>query len=116
MTKDLTAARDAMLQGRLRAVDALAVSLASADAPANLHTYTWRFDNQAMATAQAVDATFAAGAPLPRLGGLAISVKALFDVQGQITTAASRVLADAPAAASADGAFILANRRIAATK
>lgn len=100
MTKDLTAARDAMLQGRLCAADALAASLAGAATPANQHTYLRRFDKQALATAQAIDATLAAGAPLPRLAGLAISVKALFDVQGHTTTAASRVLANAPAATS----------------
>ena len=100
MTKDLTDARDALLQGRLRATDALTASVASADAPVNQHTYIRRFDAQALATARAVDATFAAGAPLPRLAGLAVSVKALFDVQGHTTAAASRVLAYAPAAVS----------------
>ncbi|MBC7994989.1 MAG: amidase [Rhizobacter sp.] len=100
MTNDLTAARDAILQGGLHASDALAQSLVSADATANQHTYIRRFDTPARATARAVDAALAASAPLPRLAGLAVSVKALFDVQGQPTTAASRVLIDAPPAAS----------------
>lgn len=100
MTNDLTAARDAILHGRLHAADALALNLASADSPTNARTYIRRFDAQARAAAQAVDAQIAAGAPLPPLAGLAVSVKDLFDVQGQPTTAASRVLADAnPAAA-----------------
>jgi len=100
MTNDLTAARDAILHGRLHAADALALNLASADSPTNARTYIRRFDEQARAAAQAVDAQIAAGAPLPPLAGLAVSVKDLFDVQGQPTTAASRVLADAnPAAA-----------------
>ncbi len=100
MTNDLTAARDAILQGRLNASDALSQSLTNADATDNQHTYTRRFDTQALATAHAIDAASAAGAPLPCLAGLAISVKALFNVHGQTTTAASRVLADAPPAAS----------------
>jgi amidase/aspartyl-tRNA(Asn)/glutamyl-tRNA(Gln) amidotransferase subunit A len=99
MTNDLTAARNAILQGRLTATDSLVTSLASADSPANAHTYIRRFDAQTRAAAAAVDAQVAAGAPLPRLAGLAVSVKDLFDVQGQPTTAASRVLAEAAAAA-----------------
>ena len=98
MTNDLIAVRNAILQGRLTATDALATSLVSADYPANAHTYIRRFDAQARAAAAAVDAQVAAGAPLPRLAGLAVSVKDLFDVQGQPTTAASRVLAEAASA------------------
>ena len=98
MMNDLTAARDAIVQRRLGAAKALATSLASADSPSNSHTFVRRFDSQARATAGAVDAQLAAGAPLPRLAGLAVSVKDLFDVQGHPTTAASRVLADAPPA------------------
>lgn len=100
MTNDLTAAREAILQGRLLASDALAQNLARADSPANAQTYIRRFDTQARAAARASDVQFAAGAPLPRLAGLSISVKDLFDVQGQPTTAASRVLSKvSPAAA-----------------
>jgi aspartyl-tRNA(Asn)/glutamyl-tRNA(Gln) amidotransferase subunit A len=98
MTKDLTAARDAIQQGRLRAADALTDSLARADSPINAHTFIRRFDAQANASAAAVDSTFATGAPLPRLAGLAISVKDLFNLHGQPTTAASRVLAASPPA------------------
>ena len=99
MTNDLTAARNAILQGRLTATDALVTNLASAHSSINAHTYIRRFDAQARAAATAVDAQVAAGAPLPRLAGLAVSVKDLFDVQGQPTTAASRVLAGAASAA-----------------
>jgi aspartyl-tRNA(Asn)/glutamyl-tRNA(Gln) amidotransferase subunit A len=98
MTKDLTAARDAIQQGRLRAADALAESLASADSSINAHTFIRRFDAQARASADAVDSIFAAGAPLARLAGLAVSVKDLFNLHGQPTTAASRVLAASPPA------------------
>jgi aspartyl-tRNA(Asn)/glutamyl-tRNA(Gln) amidotransferase subunit A len=100
MTKDLTAARDAIQQGRMSSIDALAASFASASSPSNTLTYIRRFDAQARATAAAVDSIFAAGAPLPCLAGLAVSVKDLFNLQGQPTSAASRVLADAPPASA----------------
>ena len=95
MTNDLTAARDAILQGQCRVADLLTESLARADSPGNAHTFVRRFDGQARAAAEAVGSQFAAGLPLPPLAGLSISVKDLFDVQGQPTTAASRALADA---------------------
>ncbi len=100
MTNDLTAARDAILLGQLSAADALAASLARADLPGNANTYVRRFDKQGLAAALSIDAQFAAGGPLPRLGGLAISVKDLFNVQGHPTTAASRVLACAQPASA----------------
>ncbi|MBC7955639.1 MAG: amidase [Cytophagales bacterium] len=99
MTNDLSAAREAILQRQLRAADALALSLARADLPTNVQTYIRRFDTQAQAAAQAMDAQFAAGTPVPPLAGLAISVKDLFDVQGQPTTAGSRILTGARPAA-----------------
>lgn len=98
MTNDLTATRVALLQGRTTAAEALAASLQCAESAANAKTYLKRFDAQAMAAAGSVDRSHTAGAPVPALAGLAVSVKALFDVQGHATTAASRVLADAPAA------------------
>lgn len=100
MTHDLTAAREAILAGRLSAEQALAASQSSADTPANACTYVRRFDAQARAAASATDAQHACGAPLPRLAGLAVSVKDLFDVQGAPTTAASRVLFGAARAAA----------------
>ncbi|MBC8742601.1 hypothetical protein F6X40_39620 [Paraburkholderia sp. UCT31] len=48
--------------------------------------------------ADAIDALRRAGAGLSPLAGLPVSVKDLFDVEGQPTRAGSRVLADAPAA------------------
>lgn len=98
MTNDLTAARAALLQGRVTAAETLAASLDRADSTGNTKTYLNRFDAQALAVAQTIDMHRAAGAALPPLAGLAVSVKALFDVQAQPTTAASRVLAEAPTA------------------
>ncbi|RZS78138.1 amidase [Pigmentiphaga kullae] len=49
--------------------------------------------------ADAVDAARARGERTRRLAGIPISIKDLFDIEGQVTTAGSRVLADAPPAA-----------------
>lgn len=98
MTNDLTAARESIRTGRLSATEAMTASVAAADHPLHAHAYVRRFDAAARAAAAAVDAQCLAGAPLPRLAGLAVSVKDLFDVAGQPTTAASRVLAEAPPA------------------
>lgn len=97
---DLHDAADAIRQGRSSAASQLAQSLAAADSPACEHAFVRRFDGLARATALAVDQMHAAGAPLPPLAGLAVSVKDLFDVAGQPTTAASRSMADAAPAAA----------------
>ncbi|MGI4853807.1 MAG: amidase [Janthinobacterium lividum] len=54
--------------------------------------------DRARLEADAADAAMQQGLDLGPLAGLPISVKALFDVAGETTTAGSRVLADAPAA------------------
>lgn len=97
---DLLALRDDIQHGRRSALDGLTQALHAADSPACAHAYIRRFDDQARATARAVDALRAAGAPLPALAGQAVSVKDLFDVAGQPSTAGSAALLDArPAAA-----------------
>lgn len=98
MTNDLTAAREDVLHGRLSARAALSATFERAADAINGCTYLRRFDGQAEAAATGVDTLHTAGAPLPSLAGLAVSVKALFDVQGYPTTAASLVLSDAPPA------------------
>jgi aspartyl-tRNA(Asn)/glutamyl-tRNA(Gln) amidotransferase subunit A len=95
---DLSAARTAILSGRDSAGAALQRSLAVADADNCRHAFLRRFDASARAEAAAADAVLAAGGPLPPLAGLAISIKGLFDVQGQVTDAASKLLAQAPVA------------------
>ncbi|HTP95270.1 MAG TPA: amidase [Burkholderiales bacterium] len=50
----------------------------------------------ALASADAYDRLRAAGAALPPLAGIPISIKDLFDVAGEVTRAGSVVLADAP--------------------
>jgi aspartyl-tRNA(Asn)/glutamyl-tRNA(Gln) amidotransferase subunit A len=102
MTPDLIAARREIAARRSTAERELDACLVAADSPANRHSFVRRFDAMARAAARAVDAQHAAGAPLPPLAGLAVSIKDLFDVAGQPTTAGSIVLRDAaPAAADA---------------
>ena len=97
---DLCDAAAEIAAGRLRAADALEQAIAAADSPACGHAYVRRFDAMARAAAAAVDAARGAGAPLPPLAGLAVSVKDLFDVAGQPSTAASKSMADAAPAAA----------------
>ena len=61
-------------------------------------TYVVVHADAARACAEAVDRQRAAGVPLPPLAGIPLSIKDLFDEAGQVTSAGSRVLADAPPA------------------
>lgn len=60
--------------------------------------------------ADAMDTLRRAGAPLSRYAGIPLSVKDLFDIEGQVTRAGSIVLRDAPAAA-ADATAVARLRR-----
>ena len=102
---DLRAARQQLLSGACSAASLLDGAQAAAAGPAARHAFVRRFDAQARAAAVAADATVDAGAPLPPLAGLAVSIKDLFDVAGWPTTAGSVVLSDAPPA-SADAAAV----------
>lgn len=97
---DLRAARNAVAVGTLSAQDLMAEALRAADAPSCDKAFLRRFDAQARATAQAVDMARAQGSPVPTLGGLAVSIKDLFDVAGQPTTGGSAAMADAAPAAT----------------
>jgi aspartyl-tRNA(Asn)/glutamyl-tRNA(Gln) amidotransferase subunit A len=95
MTLDLTGSPE-----RCHASALLDACIAAARSPANRHTFLHTSFDLATATARDVDARRAAGAVVPPLAGMAVSVKDLFDVRGEVTTAGSTVLADrAPAAA-----------------
>jgi len=96
---DLCAAAAAVRDGQANPLALLTQSLAAADGSACQDVFVRRFDAQAQAAAQAVAVAHAAGAPLPPLAGLAVSIKDLFDVAGQPTTAASRAMDDAAPAA-----------------
>ena len=99
MSPDITSTRVQLASGHRHAADLLADCAAAAGSADNRHTFLQTHFGQAAAAAAAVDSALAAGAPLPALAGLSVSVKDLFDVQGQVTTAGSTVLTDHPAAA-----------------
>jgi aspartyl-tRNA(Asn)/glutamyl-tRNA(Gln) amidotransferase subunit A len=113
MTQDLCAAALEVRAGRRPARERLEASLEAADGAVNRHAYIRRFDERARAEADAIDLLQRAGVPLPPLAGLAVSVKDLFDVQGLATSAGSRVLA-AAAAAAADCPAVARLRRAGA--
>lgn len=85
--------------GHLSASQVLQQAQLLADGPACQHVFLRRFDQAATATARIVDQAREAGLPLGPLAGMPISIKDLFDVAGQPTTAASRSLLDASPAA-----------------
>lgn len=87
MTPDLTGSRS------LDAGAALDACITAARAPANRYTFIRTSFDAAAATARSADALRASGAVVPPLAGMAVSVKDLFDVQGQVTAAGSTVLA-----------------------
>lgn len=95
MLPDLSSAREALSLGKASAPALIEECIAAAQGPACRHAFV--APSFELARAQA-----AAARPDSPLAGLAVSIKDLFDVAGQTTAAASRVLADAPPAA-ADG-------------
>ena len=100
MSLDLTAARSQVAAGAVRSRDLLERSIAAAEAPACRHAFVQTRFAPARAAADAADAQHAAGVAPSPLAGLAVSIKDLFDVQGEVTAAASAVLADAPPASA----------------
>jgi aspartyl-tRNA(Asn)/glutamyl-tRNA(Gln) amidotransferase subunit A len=98
MSPDLTGTRTLIDRGVRSAGTLLEASVATANTPALRHAFVSMGFSAALAAAHAVDAQHAAGAPLPPLAGLAVSIKDLFDVQGEVSAAGSIVLAGQPAA------------------
>jgi aspartyl-tRNA(Asn)/glutamyl-tRNA(Gln) amidotransferase subunit A len=92
MPTDLTQAAADRAQGHLSARAALEANVAAITP----HTFVRRFDAQARADADAHDRNGVTGP----LAGLALSIKDLFDVAGQPSTAGSASLADAPPTAT----------------
>ena len=85
---------------RFSATELLAACVEAARSDANRHTFISTSFDAAAKTARNIDARSDVGDAVPRLYGLAISIKDLFDVHGEVTAAGSTVLADnAPAAA-----------------
>jgi aspartyl-tRNA(Asn)/glutamyl-tRNA(Gln) amidotransferase subunit A len=81
--------------GSVTAAEALSGAIEAGDSPACRHAFIRRFDATAHTTAQLVDRAREAGLTLPALAGMPVSVKDLFDVAGQPTTAGARALANA---------------------
>ena len=72
--------------------------IAAVHSPSARHAFVSTSFDVARAAAARTDALRRVGAPIPPLAGLAVSIKDLFDVQGEVTAAGSTVLADAPPA------------------
>ncbi|CAH1680460.1 Asp-tRNAAsn/Glu-tRNAGln amidotransferase A subunit and related amidases [Hyphomicrobiales bacterium] len=100
MARTLSALADDLASGRTSALALVREALARIDAPdgEGKRTFIKVHREAALAAAEAMDKLRAAGlAPSP-FAGIPISVKDLFDLAGEPTTAGSTVLADAPAA------------------
>lgn len=97
---DLVSAAERLAQGHGSARELLERNLSAAEAPACSGAFIRRFDAAARAQAEAADALRGAGAAGGPLGGLAVSIKDLFDVAGQPTTGGSAALSDAPPASA----------------
>ena len=108
MTPDLTGVRE-----HSSAVELLDACIAAARSSANRHSFIRTSFDAAAQSARAVDALRATGAAVPPLAGLAVSVKDLFDVAGEVTAAGSTVLA-ANAPASTDCPAVARLRRAGA--
>jgi AtzE family amidohydrolase len=93
----------AVTTGSLSAAEAVASALSRIEAlDSNLGAFTAVTAERARARAAAIDRKRAEGAPLGALAGVPFSVKNLFDVEGVVTLAGSKINADrAPAAIDA---------------
>ncbi|PIK69415.1 amidase, partial [Methylobacterium frigidaeris] len=78
--------------------DDLERRLALIEAPASRHVFTKLYPEAARAAADAADARRRAGLSLGALDGTIVSIKDLFDVQGEATTAGSSIRRKAQAA------------------
>jgi aspartyl-tRNA(Asn)/glutamyl-tRNA(Gln) amidotransferase subunit A len=77
------------------ATERLEACIAAANSPAALCAFVGTSFDGARAVATLVDTSAAGGRTVPPLGGRAVSIKDLFDVQGEVTRAGSIVLAGA---------------------
>ena len=106
MADDLTAARRRVVAGAASARRLVEESLAAADAPAAAPAFVATSASAARAAADAADAAVAGGRDPGVLAGLAVSIKDLFDVAGEVTAAGSKILRDAPPASSDAAAVV----------
>ncbi|MDN2716844.1 amidase [Janthinobacterium sp. SUN120] len=109
MTQQTKTIRDLaadLAAGRITSVELTQRMLARAEAhrAQGGHAYVSLDGEQALAEARASDAARAAGWVPSPLAGVPLSIKDLFDVRGQVSSAASLALADAPPAVVDAGA------------
>jgi amidase/aspartyl-tRNA(Asn)/glutamyl-tRNA(Gln) amidotransferase subunit A len=97
---DLFGVRELLRRGERRAADLIEQSARQAQSPAADLAHVLLTLDEARAAAQLADARIARGEDAGALAGLAVSVKDLFDVHGQITRAGSSWLNDGQPAAS----------------
>lgn len=95
---DLCSARDKVRQQQHSACSFLEESMSAAQGAAAAHAFLHLDIASARQAAQAADAAVVAGRDPGALAGLAVSIKDLFDIQGQVTTAGSKVLSGNPPA------------------
>src|SRR6516164_4343065 len=100
MADDLTAARRRIVASAVSARQLVEEALAAAATPAAAPAFIATSPGAARAAAAAVDTAVAAGRDPGALAGLAVSIKDLFDVAGEVTTAGSKILREAPPAAA----------------
>jgi amidase/aspartyl-tRNA(Asn)/glutamyl-tRNA(Gln) amidotransferase subunit A len=102
MADDLTAARRRIVAGAVSARQLLEEALAAAATAAGAPAFVATTPAIARAAADAADAAVAGGRDPGALAGLAVSIKDLFDVAGEVTAAGSKILREsAPAARDA---------------
>jgi len=99
MPADLTDSRDAVQRREVGAAARIEQSIVAAGSSACTHAFLATDFDGARAAAAAADRAVAAGRDPGPLAGLAVSIKDLFDVEGEPTRAASLALADAAPAA-----------------
>jgi len=98
MADDLTAARSRVVARTASARELVERSLAAASEPATAAAFVMTTPAAARAAADAADAAIAACRDPGALAGLAVSIKDLFDVAGEVTAAGSTILRDSPRA------------------
>jgi aspartyl-tRNA(Asn)/glutamyl-tRNA(Gln) amidotransferase subunit A len=108
----IAAAAASLLSRATTSRELVSTALARASDPSGEggRVFTQLYSATALREAEAWDAQYGAGGGL---AGVPISIKDLFDVAGQVTTAGSRVLADAPVA-TVDADVVIGLRRAGA--
>ncbi len=112
-TWTIASARKALEEGQVSAVDLVsnAFSAIEREEGEGSRTFIRTFKNNAITQAAASDALRKMNVPQGPLAGIPISIKDLFDITGEVTTAGSRVLADAEPASK--DAKVIENLRAA---